>query len=82
MALSTYDDDKHNNGREIEKVEKVEHSNGAQGHADEQMHTSILDAIKANPKVLLYCILMTTGPLIFGYDSIIVGVSLAIPSFQ
>ncbi len=73
MAESTHDDEKTNDTREVQMVE----------HAiNREAEMSILETIKANPKVLLYSILMTTGPLIFGYDSIIVGVSLGIPSFQ
>lgn len=48
----------------------------------ESTSISILEAIKANPKVIMYCVLVTTGPLIYGFDSIIVGLVTAMPSFQ
>ncbi|KAK5044657.1 hypothetical protein LTR84_010549 [Exophiala bonariae] len=38
-------------------------------------------ALKANPKVMINCILMTLGPMAFGFDIIIVGVVTAIPAF-
>jgi len=34
-----------------------------------------------NRKVMLYCVLMTFGPMAFGFDSIVVGVVTAIPAF-
>ena len=43
---------------------------------------SILDAVKANPKVIAYCTMVAVGPMIFGFDTIIVGVCVAMPSFQ
>ncbi len=79
MVALTYDD-KHNDGSEVHMAENcvVE----APVDPNDKTDISILDAIKGNIKVLLYCTLMTMGPLMYGYDSIIVGVSTAIPSFQ
>jgi hypothetical protein len=42
---------------------------------------SILQSVKANPKVILYSLLMDIGPLIYGYDSIVVSVCTAMPAF-
>lgn len=42
---------------------------------------SILESVKANPKVILNCVLMDIGPLIYGYDSIVVSVCTAMPAF-
>jgi hypothetical protein len=48
----------------------------------ESTTVSILDAAKANPKAVIYCILMTFGPLIYGFDNIIVRVITVVPAFQ
>lgn len=42
---------------------------------------SMWQSIRESPKVLLYSVLMTFGPMAFGFDSIIVGVVTAIPAF-
>jgi hypothetical protein len=49
---------------------------------EESTTISILDAVKANPKVIAYCTLVTVGPMIFGFDTIVVGVCVAMPAFQ
>lgn len=64
-------------------VDMVEHrSVGAGLDPNESTTVSILDAVKANPKAIMYCVLMTVGPLIYGFDNIIVGVVTAMPAFQ
>ena len=47
----------------------------------ESTTVSILESVKTNPKIILYSLLMDIGPLIYGYDSIIVGVCTAMPAF-
>ncbi len=43
---------------------------------------SIWQSVKSNPKVIAYCVCLTIGPLMYGFDNIIVGVVTAMPSFQ
>jgi hypothetical protein len=38
-------------------------------------------AAKSDPKVLAYSVLMSLGPMTFGFDIVIVGVVTAIPAF-
>ena len=63
-------------------VEQVETGNDADD-LDPHGSTTILmwESAKQNPKVMLYSVLMTFGPMAFGFDSIIVGVVTAIPAF-
>ncbi|TDZ19341.1 MFS transporter fmqE [Colletotrichum orbiculare MAFF 240422] len=39
-------------------------------------------SLRANPKVVLYAILANIGPLMFGYDLVIVGAISALPKFR
>lgn len=39
-------------------------------------------AIRSHPKVILYALLANIGPLMFGYDFVIVGSVSALPKFR
>jgi hypothetical protein len=80
MGALTFDDDKHTDGGEVQIIES--HIIDAPVSPAEKRDISIINSIKANPKVLMYCTMMTTGPLMYGFDSIIVGICTAIPEFQ
>ncbi|KAK9319655.1 major facilitator superfamily domain, general substrate transporter [Lipomyces orientalis] len=43
---------------------------------------SIWQAIKATPKVIAYCACLGIGPLIYGFDNIIISVVTSMPAFQ
>ncbi|CAK7203092.1 hypothetical protein SEUCBS139899_005821 [Sporothrix eucalyptigena] len=43
---------------------------------------TVLEAAKQHPKVILFCVLMTVGPMMYGFDNIIVSVVTAMPSFK
>ncbi|KAH8671584.1 maltose permease MAL61 [Xylariales sp. PMI_506] len=43
--------------------------------------TTILEMIKTNRKVIMYSVLMTAGPLMYGFDIISVGTITAMPAF-
>ena len=49
---------------------------------NESKELSIRETVKQNPKVIAASVAMTIGPLIYGFDNIIVGLVTAMPSFQ
>ena len=49
---------------------------------NESPDQTIWQAVKQNPKTILASVAMTIGPLIYGFDNIIVGVVTAMPAFQ
>lgn len=62
----------------VELIERAENhndpvpANGAKG---------LWLAARSDPKVLAYSVLMSLGPMTFGFDIVIVGVVTAIPAF-
>lgn len=50
--------------------------------ANEHGHLTLLQSLKKWRRVSLYCLGMTTGILMYGYDYVIVGTTAAMPSFQ
>lgn len=43
---------------------------------------TVLQTIKQNPRAITYAVLMCIGPMLFGFDQVIVGLVTALPSFQ
>ena len=50
--------------------------------SNEAKELSIWQTVKLNPKVIMASVAMTIGPLIYGFDNIIVGLVTAMPAFQ
>ncbi|CAK7227502.1 hypothetical protein SBRCBS47491_006590 [Sporothrix bragantina] len=50
------------------------------GHAPDEQ--SVWTVVKANPKVIMYSLAMSSGPLLFGFDILTVGVVTGVPFFQ
>jgi hypothetical protein len=50
--------------------------------ANNEMSLTIWETIKANPKTILYCLTLATGPMVYGFDLIIVSQCVAMPAFQ
>ncbi|EQL01872.1 alpha glucoside transporter [Ophiocordyceps sinensis CO18] len=50
--------------------------------SDPDAHLTLWQAIKKWRRVVLYCVGLTSGILMFGYDYVIVGTTSAMPSFQ
>lgn len=50
--------------------------------SNESMDLTVWETVKRNPKVLMASVAMTIGPLIYGFDNIIVGLVTAMPAFQ
>lgn len=48
---------------------------------NDSMDMSFWQSLKTNRKVMMYCLMMSLGPMAFGFDIIIVGVVTAIPAF-
>jgi hypothetical protein len=49
---------------------------------NESTELTIWQTVKVNPKVIAYSVALTVGPLIYGFDNIIVGLVTAMPAFQ
>ncbi|KAH7117439.1 general substrate transporter [Dactylonectria macrodidyma] len=64
---------------DVEMVEKGDEKHFANPH--DSTTISFKQALKDNPKSLIYSFLMAMGPLAFGFDIIIVGVVTAFPAF-
>lgn len=47
-----------------------------------EMSMSIWDTIKANPKTIGWCCTLASGPMVYGFDLIIVSQVVAMPAFQ
>ena len=47
-----------------------------------EMSVSIWDTIKANPKTIGWCCTLASGPMVYGFDLIIVSQVVAMPAFQ
>ena len=64
-------------------VEAVEHRRASIVNAsNESRELTIWETVKQNPKVIAASVTMTIGPLIYGFDNVIVGLVTAMPSFQ
>lgn len=50
--------------------------------ASDEMSLTIWQTIKANPKTLAYSLVLAMGPMVYGFDLIIVSLAVAMPSFQ
>ncbi|KAK9310942.1 general substrate transporter [Lipomyces starkeyi] len=50
--------------------------------ADNEMSFTIWETIKRNPNSIIYSLLLATGPMVYGYDLMVVNVIVAMPSFQ
>lgn len=66
---------------EKENVEFVESSEVDSIDPYASTEISMWRSVRDNPKVIFYSIIMTLGPMAFGFDIIAVGVVTAIPSF-
>lgn len=64
----------------VQAVEDVDVDNAQRAAAEKK--STILDEIKQNPKAIFYCVLMAVGPMMYGFDNIIVGVITAMPAFK
>ncbi len=64
-----------------EQVEDITHVTVSPDPSHE-MNLSILETIKANPKAITYCALLCFGPMVYGFDLIIVSLATAMPAFQ
>lgn len=62
-------------------LEQMEHALTLENVLAEKQET-ILQSIKQNPRAILYAVLMCIGPMLFGFDQVIVGLVTALPSFQ
>lgn len=49
---------------------------------DSEMSLTIWETIKQKPVAIGYSIMISMGPLVYGYDLQIVGVVVAMPAFQ
>ncbi|KGO63635.1 Major facilitator superfamily domain, general substrate transporter [Penicillium italicum] len=45
-------------------------------------NASVWESIKSYPIIIFYCICLSIGPLIYGFDNIIISVITAMPAFQ
>lgn len=61
-------------------VEHVENTTSAA--SDTVKKTSLIADLKQSPKVAAYCLALTTGILLYGYDLVIVGNVSSMPNFQ
>ncbi|KAL5359876.1 general substrate transporter [Aspergillus floccosus] len=61
-------------------VEHVENPSSAA--SDTAKKTSLIADLKQSPKVAAYCLALTTGILLYGYDLVIVGNVSSMPNFQ
>ncbi|KAG2421192.1 hypothetical protein HFD88_000808 [Aspergillus terreus] len=61
-------------------VEHVENTTSAAN--DTAKKTSLIADLKRSPKVAAYCLALTTGILLYGYDLVIVGNVSSMPNFQ
>ncbi len=68
-------------GKGNEQVEDISHTIVSPDLGNE-MNLSILETIKANPKAIIYCALLCFGPMVYGFDLIIVSLATAMPAFQ
>jgi hypothetical protein len=64
----------------IDMVEKADSAHVAGGH-DETVNENFFTVVRKYPRVILISVLMSLGPMAFGFDVIIVGVVTAIPAF-
>ncbi len=49
---------------------------------NESTELTIWQTVKENPKVIGAAVAMTIGPVVYGFDSIIISLVTAMPSFQ
>lgn len=49
---------------------------------EEVPQQAILDAIRVNPKAIVYCVMMTIGPLIYGFDTVSPRLLITLPIVQ
>lgn len=61
-------------------LEQMEHASFSENHPNTQ--ETVLQTIKQNPRAITYAVLMCIGPMLFGFDQVIVGLVTALPSFQ
>lgn len=47
-----------------------------------EMSLTIWQTIKTNPKTIFYCLLLALGPMVYGFDIIVVSLAVAMPSFR
>jgi hypothetical protein len=43
---------------------------------------TIWETIKRNLHAIIYSLLLATGPMVYGYDLMVVGIVVAMPAFQ
>lgn len=60
------------------------HNSVASGpvHKNEDAELSLWQSMKKYRRIMCYCVGMTSGMLMYGYDYVIVGTITAMPSFQ
>jgi hypothetical protein len=66
---------------EVQMVEAAEVSTTDVVASHDAVNKSVIQVLKENPKPMLMTMLMSLGPMAFGFDIIIVGVVTAIPAF-
>ena len=62
----------------LEQMEHISPLDNASAPKEE----TVLRTIKQNPRAIVYAVLMCIGPMLFGFDQVIVGLVTALPSFQ
>lgn len=68
------------NDAKAEEVEAIS-SSELTAETDEQ-HLTIWQSVKRNSSAIAYCCGMTLGPVVFGFDIIVVNLVTAMPAFQ
>lgn len=62
-------------------VNAVDHTNGIET-GGKTSHTPLWQSIKKFPRIVGYCLALSSAILLYGYDLVIVGTVAAMPQFQ
>lgn len=55
---------------------------GDRMNPDHEVHVPLLHSLRKSPRIVLYCVALSSAILLYGYDLVIVGTVSAMPAFQ
>lgn len=64
------------------RVERDESTSSLPSPSEATEKASLLASVKQSPKISAYCLALTSGILLYGYDLVIVGNVSSMPEFQ
>jgi SP family general alpha glucoside:H+ symporter-like MFS transporter len=83
MASNKFDMDHKSQKRDMTHLELVETMTQVdEAMAESQPKTSTLKVILGNPKIVALCLFANIGGLMYGFDNLVLSLSLSMPAFQ